>query len=98
MKYIKTYEENIKNKPQVGDYAVVNYKYMENKEFEQYINTSVGKIVDFEENSISFWQNDVFKVKFDIPPDKKQWYNNKYIIISFSPDDIKYSSKNKENC
>ena len=104
MKYIKTYEEVNIDKPQVGDYVIIDY-YREtmNINLKKFIENSIGKIIS---KRISVDQSrgrskkktritDLFEIRFwYIPPSLKLYFDDKKRIIL--ADEVKYWSKDKK--
>lgn len=100
MKYLKSYENNLQNKPKVGDYVIVDFKsdiYSTN--FKNFIDNSIGLI--WKETS-----NNYFFIKyFNIPKDlEKEFQYSDYLqsikignSILIPSNDVKYFSKNKED-
>jgi len=64
MKYIKTFE-NVKE-PQIGDYVLCYQFGLINKEIENFINSSLGKIVNIYNNNIN--NNKMYVVEYKNVP------------------------------
>jgi hypothetical protein len=104
MKYIKTYE-NIIKEPQIGDYVIIDYEFPD-KEWTQYITNSIGQIIITSNNRSSdllirfYVTKQVYDNFVKINGDKYNSFNiennNIYINIRLLKNRIKYISKNKE--
>lgn len=104
MKYLKTYEEVNIDKPQVGDYVIIDYYHESiNANLKKFIENSIGKIVS---ERISVDQSSgrskkktqitkLFEIRFwNIPPSLKLYFEDKKRIIL--TDMVKYWSKDKK--
>ena len=94
MKYLKTFEDTIKDdiKPQIGDYVIINSE-SEFSEVKNFINNSIGRIVDFDDEA-----NTPAVVEFENIPNKIKFYFRIRNTRSFFYEQIKYFSPNKEEC
>lgn len=85
MKYIKTFEKL--GEPTIGDYVICVDKDYDDLEFNNFLATSIGKVVKY--------QYDQYYVEYDNPPIyiEDTWGNP----IRFILDEILHFSKNKED-
>jgi hypothetical protein len=87
---IKIFEE-YNNKPEVGDYVLINYKIKYDKDFESFINNNIGKLfeVDFKFNEI--------EVEYENVPEniKKIWFYNNTVVFNIS-DIVEYGKTIEE--
>ena len=77
MKYLKLYEENIENVPEIGDYVICE-ESLDNitKEF---ISNNIGKIIGIDE----FGQYYIVKYDYNVMPEMVMYLDE---IIKFSKD------------
>lgn len=100
-KYIKTYENILKNQAKINDYVIIDSIFKTIKYFEN----SIGRITSIE-NDLDFeGDSDIIEIKYENIPDdvidRAKFFfdfiifnNTSYIIVS--RDQIRYWSKNKE--
>jgi len=110
MRYLKTYESIIDG-PQIGDYVICDEGYDEwsmtpyGKKLANFINNNIGNVVKIRKGT-KFNQKNKYTIQYqNIPIELEQAFNtwgNKnikdYKIRYFSIKEIKYYSKNKEDC
>ena len=83
MKYLKLYEENIENKPKIGDYVICEDKSIAlDEESKEFISNNIGKIIDeIEQNKQCYIEQykQCYIVKYDyntIPDLSKRWFGS----------------------
>ena len=83
--------EDYNNKPEVGDYVLINYKVKYDKDFESFINNNIGllSVVDFKNNEI--------EVEYENVPEKikKIWFYNNNVVFNIS-DIVEYGKTIEE--
>jgi len=100
MKHLKTYEDININKPQVGDYVIIDYYYETmNINLKKFVNSSIGKIISeriyVEPITQKIQKGELYEIRFwNIPPRLKMYFENKTRIIA--TDAIIHWSKNKK--
>jgi putative ribosome biogenesis GTPase RsgA len=90
MKYLKTYENTIKDEPQVGDYVIIKPQFS-NEKYVNYINNNIGRITKISKNNIAtiFYEN--------VPNEILIWFELGAKNIQVKTSNIIYHSKNKKN-
>lgn len=95
--------EDFGNKPKIGDYIIANFDYTPDINWQNYINSNIGKIVKNDNKSIK-----EFVVRYEI---SEHYYNNdseikyatyeirgkKYINMYFNEGQIRFWNSDKKN-
>jgi len=90
MKYLKLYEENIENKPKIGDYVICEDKSIAlDEESKEFISNNIGKIIGIGDlGGIKKQLNLYYIVKYD--------YNATPQIVMYLDEIIKFSKDRNE--
>lgn len=107
MKYLKTFED-LQNKPEVGDYVIINVSPSADNNVREYIDNTIGVIHTIQDDRVDMWNNVItgnIIVKYiNVPNEIRSWfhyegtrkkYGRKY-FRSFDTQQIYAFSKSKE--